>query len=41
MQSASQCGTWLKKWLTRQQFDALVLGLPWRRLKQMQAMTRV
>lgn len=27
--------------LTRAQFDALVLGLPWQRLEQMQAITRV
>lgn len=27
--------------LTREQFDALVLGLPWQRLEQMQAITRV
>lgn len=27
--------------LTRQQFDALVLGLPWQRLEQMQAITRM
>ena len=27
--------------LTRQQFDALVLGLPWQRLPQMEAITRV
>lgn len=27
--------------LTKQQFDALVLGLPWSRLEQMQAITRV
>jgi len=27
--------------LTQQQFDALVLGLPWQRLTQMQAITRM
>jgi transposase len=27
--------------LTQQQFDALVLGLPWQRLEQMQRITRV
>ena len=27
--------------LTKQQFDALVLGLPWSRLEQMQTITRV
>jgi transposase len=27
--------------LTRQQFDALVLGLPWQRLEQMQVITRM
>jgi transposase len=27
--------------LTRQQFDALVIGLPWQRLDQMQRITRV
>lgn len=27
--------------LTRQQFDALVLGLPWQRLEQMSVITRV
>jgi transposase len=27
--------------LTRQQFDALVIGLPWQRLEQMQRITRV
>lgn len=27
--------------LTRAQFDALVLGLPWQRLEQMQVITRV
>jgi hypothetical protein len=27
--------------LTQQQFDALVLGLPWQRLAQMQRITRV
>lgn len=27
--------------LSRQQFDALVLGLPWRRLEQMQRITHV
>lgn len=27
--------------LTRSQFDALVLGLPWQRLEQMQAITRM
>ena len=27
--------------LTKQQFDALVLGLPWSRLEQMQSITRV
>jgi transposase len=27
--------------LTRAQFDALVLGLPWQRLEHMQAITRV
>ena len=27
--------------LTQQQFDALVLGLPWQRLTQMQVITRV
>lgn len=27
--------------LTRTQFDALVLGLPWQRLEQMQVITRV
>ena len=27
--------------LTQPQFDALVLGLPWQRLKQMQAITRM
>jgi transposase len=27
--------------LTRQQFDALVLGLPWQRLEHMQVITRV
>lgn len=27
--------------LTREQFDALVLGLPWQRLEQMRAITRV
>jgi hypothetical protein len=27
--------------LTQQQFDALVLGLPWQRLEQMQAITRM
>ena len=27
--------------LTKQQFDALVLGLPWSRLEQMQAITRL
>ena len=27
--------------LTREQFDALVLGLPWQRLEQMQAIKRV
>ena len=26
---------------TKQQFDALVLGLPWSRLEQMQSITRV
>jgi hypothetical protein len=27
--------------LTKQQFDALVLGLPWSRLEQMQTITRL
>ena len=27
--------------LTREQFDALVIGLPWQRLEQMQRITRV
>ena len=27
--------------LTQQQFDALVLGLPWQKLEQMQAITRM
>lgn len=27
--------------LTQQQFDALVLGLPWQRLEQMRAITRM
>lgn len=27
--------------LTRQQFDALVVGLPWQRLEQMQVITRM
>jgi hypothetical protein len=27
--------------LTQQQFDALVLGLPWQRLTQMQVITRM
>ncbi len=27
--------------LTKQQFDALVLGLPWSRLEQMQSITRL
>jgi hypothetical protein len=27
--------------LTQQQFDALVLGLPWQRLPQMQVVTRM
>jgi transposase len=27
--------------LTREQFDALVLGLPWQRLEQMQRITRI
>ncbi|MBS0499088.1 MAG: IS66 family insertion sequence element accessory protein TnpB [Proteobacteria bacterium] len=27
--------------LTREQFDALVLGLPWQRLEQMQRITRL
>lgn len=27
--------------LTQQQFDALVLGLPWQRLQQMQVITRM
>ena len=27
--------------LTQQQFDALVLGLPWQRLAQMQVITRM
>jgi len=27
--------------LTREQFDALVLGLPWQRLEQMKVITRV
>lgn len=27
--------------LTKQQFDALVLGLPWQKLEQMQAITRM
>ena len=27
--------------LTRQQFDALVLGLPWQQLEQMQVITRM
>jgi hypothetical protein len=27
--------------LTREQFDALVLGLPWERLVQMQRITRL
>lgn len=27
--------------LTREQFDALVLGLPWQRLEQMQRITRM
>jgi transposase len=27
--------------LTQQQFDALVLGLPWQRLEQMQVITRM
>jgi transposase len=27
--------------LTREQFDALVLGLPWQRLEQMQLITRM
>lgn len=27
--------------LTQQQFDALVLGLPWQRLEQMRVITRM
>lgn len=27
--------------LTREQFDALVLGLPWQRLEQMKSITRI
>jgi hypothetical protein len=27
--------------LTREQFDALVVGLPWQRLQQLQAITRM
>ncbi len=38
--SASAAGT-LPAALTREQFDALVLGLPWQRLEQMSVITRV
>lgn len=38
--SASAAGT-LPAALTREQFDALVLGLPWLRLEQMSVITRV
>ncbi len=34
-------GTQAQPALTRTQFDALVLGLPWQRLEQMQVITRV
>jgi hypothetical protein len=27
--------------LTREQFDALVVGLPWQRLQELQAITRM
>ena len=38
--SANAAGT-LPAALTRAQFDALVLGLPWQRLEQMSVITRV